>query len=138
MVIGGRSKPDLLFEKQMKRGVRKKNLFISTDDGCYGYKGFPTDLAENLIKERRVTRVYTCGPEVMMRKLYDVSVAAGVEFEASLERGMKCGIGICGSCTVGKNLLCRDGAVLNAKDLKDSLNEFGLLQRDPSGRYIKV
>lgn len=138
VVIGGRSKPDLLFERQMKRGVRKKNLFISTDDGSYGYKGFPTDLAENIIKERRVTRVYTCGPEVMMRKLYDVSVAAGVDFEASLERGMKCGIGICGSCTVGKNLLCRDGAVLNAKDLKDSLNEFGILQRDPSGRYIKV
>ncbi|MDA4122156.1 MAG: dihydroorotate dehydrogenase electron transfer subunit [Thaumarchaeota archaeon] len=138
VVIGGRSKPDLLFEEQMRRAVRRKNLFITTDDGTYGHKGFPTDLAESMIKERRVGRVYTCGPEIMMRKLYDISVTAGVEFEASLERGMKCGIGICGSCTVGKNLLCRDGAVLDAKDLKDSLDEFGVLQRDQSGRYIKV
>jgi dihydroorotate dehydrogenase electron transfer subunit len=51
---------------------------------------------------------------------------------------MKCGMGICGSCTVGDKLLCRDGAILDGEALKDSLGEFGLLQRDPSGRYIKV
>ncbi len=51
---------------------------------------------------------------------------------------MKCGIGICGSCSIGKSLLCRDGAVLDADALKESLDEFGLLQRDPSGRYIRI
>jgi dihydroorotate dehydrogenase electron transfer subunit len=75
---------------------------------------------------------------VMMRKLYDISVKAGIDFEASLERSMKCGIGICGSCAVGKNLLCRDGAVLDSDALRGSLDEFGLLQRDPSGRYIRI
>ena len=138
VVVGGRSKRDLLFEKQLKRVVRRKNLFVTTDDGTYGHKGFPTDIADSIIKERRVTRLYTCGPEVMMRKLYDIAVGAGIEFEASLERGMKCGIGICGSCTIGKYLLCRDGAVLNASELKETLGEFGLLQRDSSGGYIKV
>ena len=138
VVIGGRSRHDLLFEKQMKRVVKRKNLFVTTDDGTYGYKGFPTEIAENLIRERRVTRVYTCGPEVMMRKLYDMAAAAGVEFEASLERSMKCAMGLCGSCTVGKFLLCRDGAVLDAKQLKESLDEFGVLQRDSSGRYVRI
>jgi dihydroorotate dehydrogenase electron transfer subunit len=138
VVLGGRSKPDLLFEKRLKRVVGRKNLFVTTDDGSYGHKGFPTDIAEGIIKERRVTRLYTCGPEVMMRKLYDIAAAAGIEFEASLERSMKCGIGICGSCTIGKYLLCRDGAVLNGRELKETLSEFGLLQRDSSGRYIKV
>ncbi len=138
VVIGGRSKSDLLFEKQLKRVVKRKNLFVTTDDGTYGHKGFPTDITEGIIRERRVTRVYACGPEVMMRKLYDIATAAGIEFEASLERSMKCGIGRCGSCTVGKYLRGSDGAVLNAKELKETLGEFGLLQRDASGRYIRV
>jgi dihydroorotate dehydrogenase electron transfer subunit len=138
VVIGGRSKPDILFEKQFKRVVKRKNVYVTTDDGTYGRPGFPTDLAEQLIRERKVTRVYTCGPEVMMRKLYDVCTGAGVEYEASLERSMKCGLGICGSCTLGKNLLCRDGAVLGSAALRDSLGEFGLLQRDASGRYVNI
>jgi dihydroorotate dehydrogenase electron transfer subunit len=138
VVIGGRSKADLLFEKQMQRIVKKTNLYLTTDDGSHGHTGFASDLAERLIAERKVSRVYTCGPEVMMRKLYDISAKAGIDFEASLERNMKCGIGICGSCAVGKNLLCRDGAVLDSDALKGSLDEFGLLQRDPSGRYIRI
>jgi dihydroorotate dehydrogenase electron transfer subunit len=138
VVIGGRSKSDILFEKQFRRVVKRKNLFVTTDDGSYGRRGFPTDLAEELIRERKVDRVYTCGPEVMMRKAYDIAARATIGYEASLERSMKCGMGICGSCTVGKNLLCRDGAVLDGKALKASLDEFGLLQRDGSGRYIKV
>lgn len=138
VVVGARSKADLLFERQLQRVVRRKNLFVTTDDGSYGHAGFATDLAEGLIAQRKVTRLYTCGPEVMMRKLYDIAARAGVDFEASLERGMKCGIGLCGSCTIGKNLLCRDGAVLGLQALEDSLHEFGVLQRDASGRYIKV
>jgi dihydroorotate dehydrogenase electron transfer subunit len=138
VVIGGRSKSDLLFEKRMQRVVRKKNVYPTTDDGSYGHAGFATDLAEGLIAERKVTRVYTCGPEVMMRKLYDIAVRVGVDFEASLERGMKCGFGICGSCALGKRLICRDGAVLDGDALRDSLDEFGVLGRDPSGRYVKI
>lgn len=137
-VIGGRSKVDILFEKQFKRIVKRSNLFITTDDGSYGRQGFPTDLAEELVGSRRITRVYTCGPEIMMRKAYDVAAKAGVEYEASLERSMKCAIGICGSCSIGRLLLCRDGAVLDGTALRASLDEFGLLQRDASGRYVKV
>ena len=137
-VVGGKSRGDILFEKQFRRVVKKGNLFVTTDDGSYATQGFATDLAEELISARKVTRVYTCGPEVMMRKVYDIAAKAGVEFEASLERSMKCGIGICGSCSIGRLLLCRDGAVLDGNALKGSLSEFGLLQRDASGRYIKV
>ncbi len=138
VVIGGRSKGDLLFEAQMRRIVGRENVLPTTDDGSHGHKGFATDLAEGLIKERKVSRIYTCGPEVMMRKLFDTATRAGVDFEASLERGMKCGIGICGSCAIGKYLLCRDGAVLGVAQLKESLDEFGKLSRDASGSYVKL
>lgn len=138
VIIGGRSKSDLLFDKLMQRVVKRKNLFFTTDDGSYGFKGFATDIAESLVKERRITHIYTCGPEAMMRKLYEIASRLGLKFEAGLERSMKCAIGICGSCTVGKYLLCRDGAVLDRTMLRESLDEFGLLQRDPSGKYVKV
>jgi dihydroorotate dehydrogenase electron transfer subunit len=137
-VIGGRSKADVVFEKHFRRLVKNANVFVTTDDGSYGRSGFPTDMAEELLAQRKVSRVYTCGPEIMMRKLFDISRNAGLEFEASMERSMKCGIGICGSCTIGKNLLCRDGPVLGGETLQRSIGEFGLLQRDASGRYIKV
>ena len=138
VVIGGKSKADLLFERQMQRVVGKKNICPTTDDGSYGHKGFATDVAESLIKERKVSRIYACGPEIMMRKLYDISVRAGVDFEASLERGMKCGFGICGSCAVGKHLLCREGPVLDSAILKEVLDEFGVLGRDKTGNYIRL
>lgn len=73
VVVGGRSKPDLLFEKQLQRLLKKKNVFPTTDDGSYGHAGFATDMAEGLITERKVSRIYCCGPEIMMRKLYDIS-----------------------------------------------------------------
>ena len=138
VVVGGRTKADLLFERQIQRIVGKENVMPTTDDGSYGHKGFPTDLAEGLIRDRRVSRVYTCGPEIMMRKLFDICDRMGVDFEASLERGMKCGIGICGSCAVGKFLLCRDGAVLGSAQLRETLGEFGKLARDSSGNYVKL
>jgi dihydroorotate dehydrogenase electron transfer subunit len=138
IVIGGRTKADLLFEKRASSIVRRENLFVTTDDGSHGVKGFPTDIAEDLIVKKGITRVYTCGPEVMMRKLYDIATRAGIKCEASLERGMKCGIGICGSCTVGPYLLCRDGPVLKRQQLELVSDEFGLLQRDHSGRYVAV
>jgi dihydroorotate dehydrogenase electron transfer subunit len=138
MIIGGKSKPEILFERRARRTIKGENLHITTDDGTAGTKGFPTDLAEQLMAKGSFDRIYTCGPEVMMRKAYDIAVRQGIEIEASLERGMKCGFGICGSCTVGPYLLCRDGPVLNRKTLSTVADEFGVLQRDHSGRYVKV
>jgi dihydroorotate dehydrogenase electron transfer subunit len=65
----------------------------------------------------RPDRVCTCGPELMMRKVADTCWARGVPFEASLERYMKCGIGICDSCAFGPYLVCRDGPVLDGLDI---------------------
>lgn len=138
VVIGGRSKADLLFEKTAGNIVNRKNVLVTTDDGSYGVQGFPTDIAEDLVRKNAITRVYACGPEVMMRKLYDIASKVGIKYEGSLERGMKCGIGICGSCTIGPYLLCRDGPVLRGEQLDLVQDEFGLLQRDHSGRYVAI
>ena len=70
----------------------------------------------------------------MMKKLLDLS--NNTFFQASLERYMKCGIGICGQCCVGKGLrVCKDGPVFDGKTLK-KVEEFGVYKRDASGRKI--
>jgi dihydroorotate dehydrogenase electron transfer subunit len=46
---------------------------------------------------------------------------------------MKCGIGICASCCIGEQLVCKDGTVFNEKELR-YMNEFGHVARDKSGR----
>jgi len=56
-----------------------------------------------------------------------------IRFQASLERYMKCGIGICASCCIGDKLVCTDGTIFNEKQLS-VMPEFGKFFRDKSGR----
>jgi dihydroorotate dehydrogenase electron transfer subunit len=69
----------------------------------------------------------------MMRKVFDIGSANALPVQASLERYMKCGIGICASCCIGDRLVCKDGTVFNEKELS-LLTEFGKTYRDKSGR----
>jgi len=56
--------------------------------------------------------------EAMMKKLFDIT--QNISFQASLERYMKCGIGLCGQCCIGKGLrVCDEGPVFNGKTLKN-------------------
>ena len=71
----------------------------------------------------------------MMKKLYDM--CKNISFQASLERYMKCGIGLCGQCTVGKGLrVCVEGPVFNEIELM-KIHDFGIFKRDASGRKIR-
>jgi dihydroorotate dehydrogenase electron transfer subunit len=82
--------------------------------------------------------IYTCGPEQMMRKVFDLAEKHGIALEASLERLMRCAIGLCGSCVVGKYRVCRDGPVFNDVRLREVKAEFGKSKRDFDGRKIPV
>ena len=56
-----------------------------------------------------------CGPEVMMRFSIQALQATGLPFErtyVSLERSMKCGVGLCGRCQFGADFICKQGAVM--------------------------
>jgi dihydroorotate dehydrogenase electron transfer subunit len=71
----------------------------------------------------------------MMKKLLEI--CKNVPFQASLERYMKCGFGICGQCTVGKGLrVCEEGPVFDGKTLKN-IEDFGFFKRDATGRKIR-
>lgn len=131
-VIGARNKNELFFEKRIKQFC--SDIRISTDDGSKGSKGFTTDLVEKLLIEYEFDSIITCGPEKMMKKIFDNSNVK--YFQASLERYMKCGIGLCGQCSVGKGLrVCEEGPVFDKKILKN-IKDFGLYKRDASGKKI--
>lgn len=131
--LGARSKNDLLFENWIKKtGV---NLHISTDDGSYGFKGFNTDLFAQYTKKTTYDYVATVGPEIMEYKVAQFCYEKNIPFEVSIERYMKCGIGICGSCCVDDSgwRMCVEGPVINGEKLK-KITEFGKYHRKASGK----
>ena len=133
VVLGARTKEYLLFVEELKN---ISSLSITTDDGSIGFKGFATEMAEKIMEKEDFDIVYTCGPEIMMKKMLDLCMERGIEMQASLERYMKCGIGVCGHCCIGRGLrVCVDGPVFNHEVL-EKLEEFGVYSRDASGRRI--
>lgn len=107
-------------------------IVFTTDDGSSGLKGFPTDVLRR--KRREFDYVYTCGPEIMMAKILEIMNFKNVQVSA--ERYMKCGIGVCGSCALGKYLVCRDGPVFYGEELKGT--ELGRFKRGPDGRTVML
>ena len=133
LIMGARSKDEVIYE-QLARSILKRDdrIIITTDDGSYGVKGFATDAMQDLLAKEEFDMIYTCGPEKMMYKVIDLADRYGIDAEASLERIMKCGIGLCSSCCLGKYILCKDGPVLSKEEILAS-KEFGRYYRDKSG-----
>lgn len=134
VILGVKSKKELFFEKRIKDTGSK--ILISTDDGSKGYKGLASDLTKDILTKEKFDQVLTCGPEIMMKKLY--GLCRNIPFQVSLERYMKCGFGICGQCCVGEGLrVCKEGPIFNDKQLK-KIYDFGVYKRDAAGRKIKL
>lgn len=128
--LGARDKNKLVFVDRLKEVV---DLRIATDDGSMGYNGFVTTLAEEIMNDLDFHTVYACGPEIMLYNFLRITKSRGIRVQFSLERYMKCGIGLCGSCALGPYLVCRDGPVFTEKEM-EKMPEFGKYMRDASGR----
>lgn len=134
VLIGAKSKEEVFFEDLANTLLENNshNVIVSTDDGSYGETGFVTDLVEKLVDETHYDGVYVCGPEIMMYKTVQSAHSRNIFVQASLERMMKCGVGICGSCCVGADLACRDGTVFDGDHLSKN-KEFGYFHRNKAG-----
>lgn len=131
VVIGARTAEELLFVERVQR-AGCASVDVATDDGTQGFHGFASTLAERVMDRVRPDRVCTCGPELMMRKVAEACWVEDIPFEASLERWMKCGIGICDACACGPLLVCRDGPVVDGERLRE-VEDFGTFRRDAAG-----
>jgi len=123
-ILGARSKDLLILEKELK-GVSDE-LYVTTDDGTYGRKGFVTDVLKEKLAEGPVARgqgpgiglVYAVGPIPMMRKVASVTKDSNVRTIVSLNALMVDATGMCGCCrvTVGGEVKfsCVDGPEFDA------------------------
>ncbi len=135
LVLGARTSKDLLFEKRARDS--HANVNIATDDGSKGFKGFASVLAGKFLDGTKYQCVYTCGPEKMIVKVVDAATKKRIPVQASLERMMKCGIGICDSCAIDGLHVCKDGPIFSSAQLK-TLESFGRTRLDPAGRKVPV
>lgn len=131
LICGATTADEILFRD------RFPGMTVCTDDGSAGHKGFPTEILKGHLDRGNARVAYTCGPEAMMRAVFELCEQYGVECQAGLERYMKCGFGVCGQCACGDKLVCRDGPVFNSGDLRD-MDEFGRFARLKSGRRVTV
>ena len=138
LLIGAKSKVEVFFEELAKDFLKdiSHKVFVTTEDGSYGEKGLVTDLVEKLTNQIKFDAIYVCGPEMMMYTAVKIANSKGMYVQASLERMMKCGVGICGSCCMGEDLICRDGTVFDGNHLLSN-KEFGHLYRNKAGIFEK-
>lgn len=118
--IGARSKGILCGEDEIGRWSKK--VFVSTDDGSKGHKGFVTDLLEDFLERQKVGQVLTCGPKQMMKIVADIAAKNSVPCQVSLEEHMACGFGACLGCACETKqgeykMVCKDGPVFRAEDI---------------------
>ncbi|MEM3627659.1 MAG: dihydroorotate dehydrogenase electron transfer subunit [Candidatus Bathyarchaeia archaeon] len=137
-VAGAKTRDDLLFLDELEKVCGKENLVAATEDGSYGVHGLATTPLERLLAEEKFDMIYTCGPERMMRSVFDLAERYKIALEASLERLMRCAIGLCGSCIIGKYRVCRDGPVFTAHQLREVIHEFGVSKLDFTGEKVPV
>ncbi len=115
-LLGARKATDLL---ELDAFAKVGRVCITTEDGSAGEQGFVTN--HSVLQNEQFDMICTCGPKPMMLNVARYAKKAGVECEVSLENKMACGVGACLCCvekTVkGNQCVCKDGPVLNIKNL---------------------
>ena len=113
VILGFTSKDDVFYEEEFK--ALGCEVYVTTNDGSYGTKGFVTDVIKNL---EGYDYFYTCGPLPMLK-----AVAMGTECsgQLSFEERMGCGFGGCMGCScktlTGNKRICTEGPVLLKEEI---------------------
>lgn len=118
IIIGARNKEFLLQTEEYKKYA---NVHITTEDGSEGKKGYVIHHPVLWDETKHFNKIFTCGPEAMMKAVAKYAYKRDIECEVSLENLMACGIGACLCCVVkttkGNVCTCTDGPVFNIDNL---------------------
>lgn len=126
IIYGARTPGMLLYKEELKEWERQKDLkvYITVDksDGRWkGLVGFVPTIVEKMAPTPKDTYAVICGPPIMIKLTLPKLINLGFPSEriyTSLEMKMKCGIGKCGRCNIGKFYVCKDGPVFNYAQLE--------------------
>jgi NAD(P)H-flavin reductase len=134
LLYGARTPEDILFEDDLLVWAQDHGIDVqvTVDSGQHAWRG-RVGLVTQLIARARFSPVSTlalvCGPEVMMRYAALALAARGIpkdRLRLSMERNMKCGVGLCGHCQLREFLLCVDGPVLTYDRLEPLMSRVEL------------
>lgn len=125
ILYGARSPLDLLYRVELEQWSKLPNIEVITtvDRGDWtwkGYIGVVTNLFSYIKMDSRETVAMVCGPEVMMKFTVEELQRRGLTQEQifiSMERNMKCGVGLCGHCQFGPKFICKDGPVFRLPEV---------------------
>lgn len=118
VLVGGRTIEDV---PRMEAYQAVAETFAITEDGSLGEKGLVTQHTIFKTQLSKFKRIYTCGPEGMMKAVAKAAEALEIPCEVSLENTMACGIGVCLCCVTetkeGHKCVCTEGPVFDSRDL---------------------
>lgn len=120
ILFGSRNPKELLYRRELEQWRQRLDLEVEVtvdhaDAGWHGHVGVVPALIARAAFDPHDTVALVCGPEVMMRFTVNALRDAGVSSERiylSMERNMKCAIGLCGHCQFGSTFICKDGPVM--------------------------
>ncbi|MDD5465967.1 MAG: sulfide/dihydroorotate dehydrogenase-like FAD/NAD-binding protein [Candidatus Omnitrophica bacterium] len=141
VVIGAKTKELLILEKELRDTADK--IYLMTDDGSLGQKGFTTDVLEELLKKDKYDLVYAVGPIPMMKKVSQISQSFNIKTIVSLNALMVDATGMCGCCRVtvaGKvKFSCVDGPEFEAGQVDwEELEKRNLMYLDKEKHLCKL
>ncbi len=113
VILGFNTKDEIFYESEF--AALGASVIVTTVDGSYGTKGFVTDALDGV---ESYTYTYCCGPEPMLKAVYNTSRTSG---QYSFEERMGCGFGACMGCSCktkyGNKRICKDGPVLSKEEI---------------------
>lgn len=130
LIYGARTSKDLVFNDELKELKKKITVFLSVDVEEEGWKEFVGFVPQNVTDKKPSPKnsiTVTCGPPIMIKFVIKALKDLGFEDEqiyTTVENKMKCGIGKCGRCNIGKHYVCKDGPVYSWAQLKNLPQEY--------------
>jgi sulfhydrogenase subunit gamma (sulfur reductase) len=134
ILYGARTVADLVFKRELEEWEKRDDVKIVTtvDPGgetpdWKGKIGFVPTVLKEMSPSSKDTVALVCGPPIMIKFTLPVLLEQGFEKEniiTSLENRMKCGLGKCGRCNVGKVYICKDGPIFTAAEVEIMPDEY--------------
>jgi len=131
LLYGARTPEDILYKREIERWKSRFDfeVYVTVDRGTSGWKGnvgVVTTLIARAPFDPENAVAFVCGPEIMMRftalELKKRGVSDNNIF-ISMERNMKCAVGLCGHCQFGPLFVCKDGPVFSYSQVKDLISK---------------
>jgi len=130
LIYGARTSKDIVFREELDELKKKMNVHLSIDVAESGWNEFVGFVAQNVLDKKpspQNTIAITCGPPIMIKTV--IKALKDLKFEdgqiyTTVENKMKCGIGKCGRCNIGRHYVCKDGPVYSWAELKNLPQEY--------------